>query len=120
MSSDSQRKLDDERRQFAEKREAVTDWEEQIKEIIQWLVLLTSIISFISFNRLIDFSRQFVTRLYTTNRYSFLNLFFFKKICIAHENDELSCKLSRSPMTTCKSVKVFQSHVKRGTFQKYL
>ena len=38
MSSDSQRKLDDERRQFAEKREAVTDWEEQIKEIIQWLV----------------------------------------------------------------------------------
>ena len=45
MSSDSQRKLDDERRQFAEKREAVTDWEEQIKEIIQVYVVVVVVVS---------------------------------------------------------------------------
>ena len=39
-SVDSQRKLEEELRQVADKREAVSHWEEQIKEIIQWLVLL--------------------------------------------------------------------------------
>ena len=83
MSSDSQRKLDDERRQFAEKREAVTDWEEQIKEIIQWLVsslltvFSTSIISLISFNCLVDFSRQSVAVLYTQQIIAVFKPFFF-------------------------------------------
>ena len=31
-----QRQLEEELRDFAEKREAVTHWEEQIAEIIQW------------------------------------------------------------------------------------
>lgn len=33
-----QKRLEDELRQVAEKREAVTHWEEQIAEIIQWYV----------------------------------------------------------------------------------
>ena len=85
MSSDSQRKLDDERRQFAEKREAVTDWEEQIKEIIQWLVsslitvFPTLIISLISFNCLVDFSRQSVAVLYTQQITAVFKPFFLRK-----------------------------------------
>jgi len=35
-SVDAQKKLEEELRQVADKREAVSHWEEQIAEIIQW------------------------------------------------------------------------------------
>ena len=38
-SASVQKQLEEELREVADKREAVTHWEEQIAEIIQWLVM---------------------------------------------------------------------------------